>query len=433
MDLLWVARQAVFFPFFLIGCIALISSKNAFAQCSFSSELYFDPLIFPQYPTSFDGNKYANENAALNAAKQSYFGSAGSYNNPSTREICIGKYISMDLSLVQGGGEGEIYFWESGVYPLSTFAGLWVLQVTALQGFCSGGVVTKTRQIVYAPGPILTCRQIDVPTLSFAGYSETRPAGTGGTSTITFTAKTTSPNGQPKAGVSLSFSVDVKPNSGGHDHHSTIRPKGTLSPTQGVTNANGELAVTFSAPEFAGIHTIKATCPSCSNKEVSKEIQVRVSDLLPISPNPPTDADGVFVYALTSVDKTHQGNGRYHANQYYLTEQSRQNLRSMIAAFSAEGWGTVALNDASLYWGGRYDIESNWSGSHRGHRQGREIDISFSRARNPVPVSKQNVFYKKFCEDKAVQIPLSILHHYVKNPHFHVYLERQTACWKSEE
>ncbi|CAM8622920.1 hypothetical protein MCEZEM1_02898 [Comamonadaceae bacterium] len=191
--------------------------------------------------------------------------------------------------------------------------------------------------------------------------------------------------------------------------------------------------MTFKAPEIAGIHTIKATCATCSNSPVTKEIQVKVPDLLPISPNPPRNTDGTFVYALTSVDKTHQGNGRYHVNQYYLTEQSQINLQSMIAAFAAEGWGTVALNDASLYWGGRYDISANWAGSHKGHREGREIDISFSRAGNPISASKQSDFYDKFCKNKKVSFPFSVLHHYVKNPHFHVYLEKQTACWTSEK
>jgi hypothetical protein len=78
-----------------------------------------------------------------------------------------------------------------------------------------------------------------------------------------------------------------------------------------------------------------------------------VPDLLPISPNPPQNTDGSYVYALTSVDKTHQGNGRYHHNQYYLTTLARQNLRTLIDSFALEGWGTVALNDASLHWGGR--------------------------------------------------------------------------------
>lgn len=262
------------------------------------------------------------------------------------------------------------------------------------------------------------------------GSTATRPAGAGGTSTITLTAKVTS-GGTPKPGVALSFSVDVTAKSGGHDHGDPSRPKGTLSATQGTTDANGEVKLTFRASEIAGSHIVKANCATCFNSPATKEIQVKVPDLLPISPNAPQNADGTFGYSLTSVDQTHQGNGRYHHNQYYLTEQSQINLQSMITAFAAEGWGTVALNDASLYWGGRYDITSNWSAPHAGHREGREIDVSFVRAGNPISTSKQKVFYKKFCETKTVQASFSILHHYVKNPHFHVYLEKQTACWKS--
>jgi hypothetical protein len=201
----------------------------------------------------------------------------------------------------------------------------------------------------------------------------------------------------------------------------------------GNTDANGEVRFNLKAPDVAGIHTVSAICNTCTNKAASKDMQVKVPDLLAISPNPPQNMDGTFTYALTSVDKTHAGNGRYHHNQYYLTGQSIQNLLTLINAFSSEGWGTVALNDASLFWGGRYDITANWGAPHAGHREGREIDISFARAKNPVSAQKQKNFYKKFCETKAVQIPFSILHHYVANPHFHVYLENQSACWKSEK
>lgn len=265
-------------------------------------------------------------------------------------------------------------------------------------------------------------------TLRLDGPVELRPAKVGGTSSITLVASTKS-NGAPKAGVALGLTVDVTANSGGHEHHDVSRPKGTLSVTQGITDANGEVKVTFAATEIAGTHTIKATCTVCSNSPVNKEVQVKVPDLLPISPKPPQNADGTFVYAMTSVDITHQGNGRYHHNQYYLTEQSQINLQSMIAALAAEGWGTVALNDASLYWGGRYDIAANWGGSHKEHRQGREIDVSFNRAGNPISANKQKVFYDKFCKNYKVSFPFSILHHYVAKPHFHVYLEKQTACW----
>ena len=240
-------------------------------------------------------------------------------------------------------------------------------------------------------------------------------------------------NGQPKVGLPISFAVEVTPNSGGHEHHDINRPKGKLSAVQGTTDANGEVKLTFTAPEVAGIHTVKATCATCSNTSASREIQVKVPDLVPISPSPPVNADGSYAYALTSVDGIHAGAGRYHKNQYSLSAQARQNLRALIDSFAAAGWGTVALNDASLYWGGRYDINGDWIAPHRGHRDGREIDISFSRAGNPISKIKQKVFYKKFCEEKAVEASFSILHHYVANPHYHVYLEKQRSCHRMEK
>lgn len=93
----------------------------------------------------------------------------------------------------------------------------------------------------------------------------------------------------------------------------------------------------------------------------------------------------------------------------------------------------MALNDASLYWGGRYDIKGDWRAPHQGHREGREIDISFLRAANPISRPKQNDFYDKFCKDTGSEIPFSILHHFVKRPHFHIYLEKQKSCRRTEK
>ena len=113
--------------------------------------------------------------------------------------------------------------------------------------------------------PISTC--LDVPSaesVTLSGPTETRPTGTGGTSEITLTAKVTD-GVTPKPGVALSFTVDVTANSGGHDHDSASRPKGTLSVAQGTSDANGEVKFKFKASDVAGIHTIKATCTTCSN------------------------------------------------------------------------------------------------------------------------------------------------------------------------
>ena len=101
--------------------------------------------------------------------------------------------------------------------------------------------------------------------LTISGPTETRPAGTGGNSTITLTAKATS-GGFPKPGATISFAVEVTPNSGGHQHHDVARPKGALSAVQGTTDANGEVKLTFTAPEVAGIQTIggcRSRCRTC--------------------------------------------------------------------------------------------------------------------------------------------------------------------------
>ena len=289
----------------------------------------------------------------------------------------------------------------------------------------------QCRHLAYWNGSVCSYATSSV---MLSGATETRPDGVGGIATVELTAKVIqSQNGNPKPGETLNFYVGVTPNSGGHEHHDINRPKGKLSAVQGTTDPNGEIKLTFTAPEVSGIHTVKATCATCSNSPAAKEIQVKVPDLVPISPNSPRNADGSLVYALTSVDTLHAGEGRYHKNQYYLTEQAQQNLFGLITSFAAAGWGTVALNDASLYWGGRYDIKGNWGGSHRGHRDGREIDISFTRASNPVSEAKQKTFYKKYCEEKAVEASFSILHHYVLNRHFHIYLEKQRTCHRMEE
>lgn len=115
------------------------------------------------------------------------------------------------------------------------------------------------------------------------------------------------------------------------------------------------------------------------------------------------------------------------------TRQDQANaLLADVDEFASAGWGTVALNDASLYWGGVYDIDGSWGAPHRGHREGREIDISFTRAQNPVASAKQKDVYKRFCESKGVNVAFSILHHFVRIPHFHVYLEKQKACNRTE-
>ena len=251
--------------------------------------------------------------------------------------------------------------------------------------------------------------------------------GKDGKSTLELIARVTE-NGNPKAGVAVTFKADVVPMTGGHGHHDANRPKGSVPPS-GVTDANGEIKLTFQASEVAGSHTITATCNDCSNKTANKKVDVLVPNLTPISPNPPRNTDGSYMYAFTAVDPGHIGtSGGRQRGEYYLTTQAIANLVELVTEFASEGWGIIGFNDASLNWGGVYDLRNNWRTPHSEHREGEEIDISFKRAGNFISPSKQKQFFKKFCEDKKAEIPFSILHHYDLLPHFHIRLVDSNRC-----
>jgi hypothetical protein len=174
-------------------------------------------------------------------------------------------------------------------------------------------------------------------TLSLFGAEQVWPEGTVASTTVLI-AKVAQA-GIPQSGVPLRFTVDVKPNSGGHEHaHDATREKGTLTPSEGVTNVNGELAIKFQAPKAAGIHTIKATCPSCSNKEVSKEIQVKVPGLIELG----ADTGKSPEYALAGAIS-----GK-HTSNHWFTPKARDTLLYVSNLMYETGWGQVGINDGSL-------------------------------------------------------------------------------------
>ena len=326
--------------------------------------------------------------------------------------------------------------WSLGVYPLPDGRFMDIIKLVT-----QWGPTKFDDSHLYCEGEATSQRTLSLSTTP--NQKDPRPAGTGGVSTYELIATVTE-NGNPLEGVAVTFGVDVMANTGGHDHHDASRPKGYVNgavTANGVTDGLGEIKVTFAADQVAGTHVVAAFCNSCANTSVTANVNVKVPDLSPISPNTPRKADGTYLYSLTSVDHEHQGQSRYVGNQYYLTQEASNNLSNLIELLEIEGWGTVALNDASLFWGGLYDISytdkygvfhpSRWTTPHSEHRKGEEIDISFTRAGNPIRVAKQKQFYKKFCEDKKVKVPFSILHHYKSGPHFHIRLVDANRCGKT--
>ncbi len=210
--------------------------------------------------------------------------------------------------------------------------------------------------------------------------------------------------GLPKQGAMVRFHLDVDLTSGGHAHGETLgrRPRGSISSSNCVPEPGGDLDTydcptgpdgytdsTFNAPEISGTHTITATCISaqCSGS-ISDNINVKVPDLIPI-PNDPA------LYALIGGET-----GKQHHDNHYLTSSALDQLFVLVINYHVRypNEPVLHLNDASLVWGGKFDINGNWVGDHKGHKRGTVIDIRANTAEGNIP---ENLFddFKNLAKD----------------------------------
>ncbi len=229
----------------------------------------------------------------------------------------------------------------------------------------------------------------------------------------------------PKAGVTVSFKVEVKEGSGEHGvtggavHDHRVRKEkhnGEIKPLSGTTTASGEVRIKFEAPEFAGTHTITATCETCSNKTATKDVKVLVPDLVALT----ADKGTPKTFELVGADSA---TGKNHPDSHYFTAAAKLTLTTgVIPRLFNSGWGVVGVNDASLKDGGLFDLEGQWntSGGHAEHRKGTEVDI---RTRDNS-LKKVQEGYDALCDKEETALGIQTLWHKKDGygAHFHIYL-----------
>jgi hypothetical protein len=182
--------------------------------------------------------------------------------------------------------------------------------------------------------------------------------------------------------VNVRLEARVEENSGGHQHHDTNRPKGSLGgppPTEhvitGNTGADG-FTFTFTAPAVAGDHQIAASCTdrTCT-QEGPDTVWVGYKDLQALS-------GSSSIYRLI-------GQKPEHPNNHYLTFTALNRITVLSVLYSAEypDKAVLHLNDASLERGGFFDITLNWSGPHWEHCRGTTIDIRANGAEGALNIT----------------------------------------------
>lgn len=215
--------------------------------------------------------------------------------------------------------------------------------------------------------------------------------------TYSFTATVTKQGGgAPSKSVPVSVKVEVDPTSGGHDHGEKYakRDKGIVSPTTGTNNS---FSITFSSTEVSGTHTITATCDLCSNSTETATVTVKVNGLEPIPAFP--------YYALEESDPDNPGQTKVigatdlHSKNHYLTHAAAQRLMMIAIQYHIHPKLRVLdrqtnkmvpppllhVNDASLKWGGKFDIHGTWKGSHAEHMRGTSVDLRANENVGAIP------------------------------------------------
>lgn len=207
------------------------------------------------------------------------------------------------------------------------------------------------------------------------------PSGTA--TVIALVEKTVGGQKSPKSGATVSIKVDVDAGTGGHDHDTGrhVSPHtGTLDAATGTTGPDGKVSFTFGAPEVSGTHTFTVACisPACTNNPQTIKIDVKVVGLKPIPGSP-------FYSLQDSAGNVIGAVGGKHSDNHYLTGAAIKKLKEFAQAYqdTVNPGAKLYLNDASLVWGGLFDVGSTpWKPPHAGHRRGVGLDI---RAENSGP------------------------------------------------
>ena len=245
------------------------------------------------------------------------------------------------------------------------------------------------------------CERIVPSYFTIALYSgnEVEPSSGATKNTLSFVATVLDRDKQPpKTPVDVIISLTVEPTSGGHDHGDHTRTRGKIAGTECqsddtcqtlTTDSNGIVNFDFTSPEASGKHTVTVTCDKCSNGD-SKEVEVKVAGLKPIPPS--------GLYALYETDGSVIGAVKNrHESNHYLTPTAANKLLVIAINYHHQypNDPVLHINDASLMWGGKFDIYGTWKGKHAEHRRGSVVDIRANTRTGAIP-STNFISFEKF-------------------------------------
>lgn len=226
----------------------------------------------------------------------------------------------------------------------------------------------------YVPDTTKTsCVQVNL-IITLSGKNTMEPS-----TVLPFNVVVTDQDGVVQQGNKVTLKVEVQSGSGGHIHTEN-RPKGILSCDTSfgasagtctlTTDYSGQASFNFISTPVSGTHTITATCEGCGNTATAP-VNVKVDNLIPIPASPYyalQDSAGNVIGAIKNK----------HSDNHYLTKEAIRKLKDFAERYNETvlPYAKLYLNDASLVWGGLFDVGSTpWTSPHEGHDRGMSVDI----------------------------------------------------------
>jgi len=231
----------------------------------------------------------------------------------------------------------------------------------------------------------------------------------------------------PVSDKQVSLKADVVARSSGHEHddaarHLAYNGQVAFTGTTGeITDSDGYVYFTFTAPSVAGDHTITAECVDHRCGTDSGKIWVGIKGLISIP------ASSVYEIISPNADIKHPDN-------HYLTVVANARLAVLATLYHAKFPNNpiLHLNDASLERGGLFDCcashtdqagtihyraaEGWWTTPHLEHRRGTVIDIRKSDTNGGVPADAlHDLWFKTFVSTVGGSI-------WPEGDHYHVRL-----------
>lgn len=137
---------------------------------------------------------------------------------------------------------------------------------------------------------------------------------------------------------------------------------GIIFPISCITGDDGTCGVRYEAPEVGGIEQVSASL--VGNIAMSSQIEIT------------TKVDGLFEIGNSNFYRLTGLNG-FHTKNHFVS--SANNFIGLASDFFDDFSATIGINDASLPFGGLFDIGPPygpfWSNPHKLHREGRSLDI----------------------------------------------------------